>query len=155
MPELENLRHELFCQEYMTCFRIGEAAENAGFSSSESHRLIKNPAVVERIRELSRERFAFLEMESIEVLGRLAALARSDAVEAKDQLAALKLLAQHKKLIGTEVNVNITSDLAEKLERAAARRRTIDVTPAPEALTLDEGITEVVVQTLPDIEDLL
>ena len=60
MAELENKKHETFCQEYIVDFNGTQAAIRAGYSPksarSQASELLTNPNISARIRELQKER---------------------------------------------------------------------------------------------------
>ena len=67
MAELENKRHELFCQEYIVDFNGTQAAIRAGYSKksagSQASELLKNPNISARVHELKKERMDRLSLD--------------------------------------------------------------------------------------------
>lgn len=58
MPALK-LRHERFCRSYLECANATVAARNAGYAPMSArntgYRLLRRPAILERLRELQHE----------------------------------------------------------------------------------------------------
>lgn len=59
MAELENEKHERFCQEYLIDLNGTQAARRAGYAkrsaASQASELLKNPNILARVRELRKE----------------------------------------------------------------------------------------------------
>lgn len=66
MPELKNDRQELFCQEYIIDYIGYKAAIRAGYAEcsarSTASKLLTNPDILARVRELQKERMERLSL---------------------------------------------------------------------------------------------
>lgn len=171
-------RHEEFCLHYISNGNNAtRAAIAAGFAESNAkqtgHRLLHDPLIEKRVRELLTEKHKRLHMNTDEILARIALVARADPrglynedgslkpvhelddaaaaavagievleefdgtgkdrvkvgetkkVRLRDPMAALRLLAEHKKLVKTpdEAANAIVNALAEKMKAVRERRR--------------------------------
>lgn len=175
MPILANAKHETFALAFIRTNNKTKAALAAGYSEATARqsgcRLSKEPLVAARIAELRSAQFTAMQMENNEILGRIAAQARSNirsvfddegklrpihemtedeafaiqeiretvtpgtkgqpdtvvrTVKMRDPTQALRMLAQHKKLIGNdgdEALSNIAAAFADRMAAARARRR--------------------------------
>lgn len=97
MAELENLRHERFCLEYVKDLNATRAYVDAGYSpggaSQAAHNLLRKSEVQERIAELVREHSDRLRVDATRVLDEYARVAFSDilsVVSVKDGAVAVK-----------------------------------------------------------------
>ena len=67
MAELDNKKHEIFCQEYIVDFNGTQAAIRAGYSERtarvQASQLLANPNISARVRELQDERISRLSLD--------------------------------------------------------------------------------------------
>lgn len=68
MPELKNQRQELFCREYIVDYIGGKAAIRAGYAEgsarSTASKLLTNPDILARVRELQKEQMERLSLNA-------------------------------------------------------------------------------------------
>lgn len=179
MPILENPKFEVFALAYVRTKNKTKAALEAGYSEKTAkqlgYRISRYPDVAARIAELLKVQFQAMQMENDEILGRIAAQARSNIrtvfdddgrvrpiqelsedeafaiqeltetvtpggkdaagnklpdivtrkIKMRDPTQALRMLAQHKKLIGSEGDEalgNIAEAFAARMAKARAAR---------------------------------
>lgn len=183
MPILKDPKREKFCLLYAQSDKRAWAYQEAGYGAksynvakSAACRLLQDPEVAARMAELRAEQFRRIQMQSDEILGRLAAIARGDArllydeedgsikrisdltleeacmiqeitetvtpggrdangkalpdtvttkVKLRDPIQALRMLAQNKKLIGSDADEamsNLASAFADRMTEARKRR---------------------------------
>jgi len=179
MPILKDAKREIFCQVLVQTNKRTKAALAYGSTKTSARnqacRLMKEPDIIARVEELRKAQFQALQMETDEILGRLAAQARGDLrmlydddgklrpindlsmeeaaclqevietttpggkdangnrlpdivtrkIKLRDPTAALRMLAQHKRLIGSEADEalsNIAEAFAQRMADARQRR---------------------------------
>lgn len=92
MPALRSLKHERFCNEYTIDFNATQAATRTGYSEKSARvqgsKLLTNPAILSRVRELQAEQVERLAITSDWVLLKLTEVVekamRAKAVEKWD-----------------------------------------------------------------------
>ena len=118
MPQLDNPRHEAYCQSRAKGFSSADAYEDAGFAPGNGHgsRLSRNPEVKARTAELRGEQ---VDISGANLRGVVAALLRlSAASENMETAGAIKegretLLQAHRLaeiLVGQRVKVRLHDD---------------------------------------------
>ena len=88
MAELKNVKHEVFCREYIKDLNASQAAIRAGYSAKTANRtgsfLLSNPDIQARIEDLKADRVEEVRIDANYVLKRLIEIDEMDVADILD-----------------------------------------------------------------------
>ena len=88
MAELKNVKHDVFCREYIKDLNASQAAIRAGYSAKTANRtgsfLLSNPDIQARIEELKAGRVEEVRIDANYVLKRLIEIEERDVADTRD-----------------------------------------------------------------------
>ncbi len=124
MPTLENARHERFCQEYVVDLNATQAYIRAGYSpngaEASASKLLTNPKVIERVKELQAAVTQRIELTQEKVVSDLEDLKTKAAAAGNfgPAVRATELLGKHIGMWPTKIDVAGSIALGELVKKA-------------------------------------
>lgn len=137
MAELEDPAEEEFCVRFVAHHNCKRAAKETGMAEAWGYYTRHKPQVDARIRELLSEKFKALHMETDEVLGQLARIARADIRDLYDESGVLKPPSEWDENVVAAVTSVEVDELFEgtgKDRKQIGVTRKLKVTPRLDAL---------------------
>lgn len=105
--EGDAIKHELFCQKYITCFSVKESAEEVGVSQATGSSWLKKPNIQAKIAQLVAQRSKNIEVTEDWIIKKMVDLVTYGMEEVNDKMRNpmiatrnLENLAKHKGMNG-------------------------------------------------------
>ena len=120
-------KRAMFVREYVVDFNGAQAAIRAGYSkkhaNTQASRLSTNVNISKCIRDIKRKRYEFLGTGKEDVMAFHSQVLHSPRSTYAESLASAKEIARIEGMYKTNVSLNVTGDLAQRLQ--AARKRVV------------------------------